>query len=79
MIRGANVVIAVIPLTSAASHLAPAQQPPAILEIDSVNLVAHFYDVTAATDPSKIGTNPNISPAVTRSFDRIAGLADIAG
>jgi len=51
--------------------------PPATLEIDSENLVEYFYDVTAASDPTKIGTNPNISPAVTRSFDRIVGLADI--
>jgi uncharacterized protein (TIGR03437 family) len=52
--------------------------PPVILEVDSENLVSYFYDVAAASDPTKIATNPNISPAVLRSsFDRIVGMADI--
>jgi len=77
MNRRATVVASV--LFAAAFHRCVIAQvlPPAILEIDSENLVEYFYDVTAASDPTKIGTNPNISPAVLRSFDRIVGLADI--
>lgn len=39
--------------------------PPSILEIDAENIVEYENDITVITDPSKLATNPNVSPAVT--------------
>jgi hypothetical protein len=49
--------------------------PPSVLIIDVANVVEYQNDVS---DPSKIGTSPNITPPVPiRTFETVMGLGDI--
>ena len=62
----------------AAAYPQVAPTLPATLEIDTENFVEYVDDLSAQSDPSKIGTNPNAIPvAVLPSFGRLVELADI--
>jgi hypothetical protein len=55
--------------------LALGQAPPAIFEIDVANYVEYQSDIS---DPSKLATNPSITPSVQpRNFFEATALADI--
>ena len=52
--------------------------PPSILVVDTESVVEYYNDIAAASDPSKIGTNPNPTPIVALPpFGRIVAFADI--
>ena len=71
--------LATVLCAAAYSQVALAQvATPSILEIDTENFVEYVDDITALSDPSKIGTNPNVTPvAVLPPFGRLVELADI--
>ena len=52
--------------------------PVTILEVDTENAVEYFNDITSQSDPSKIATNPGVTPVSgLPTFSRISDLADI--
>ena len=77
-IRETKVMAMVVFLVPLYCNLAVGQTPPTILEIDPENPVEYFNDLTSQSDPSKIATNPGVTPAgVLPTFGRTSGLADI--
>lgn len=78
MNRPSTTVTAALVLTAASWNLAPGQVlPPTIIEIDTENFVEYYDDPAAVSNPSKVGTSPNITPAAPPHFARIVGFADI--
>src|SRR5579872_3322446 len=61
MIRTANIVVALVPVAIAASHLVSAQQlPTTTLTVDLANTVEYQEDIY---DPTKFARNPNVTPS----------------
>src|SRR5215813_1986159 len=74
MTRLATAVAAVL-LAAGNGYLALGQAPPTILTIDVANLVEYQADIY---DPSKWGSNPNITPSAgAGEFGAVTLLADI--
>ncbi len=79
MIRKAETLAMTVLLVAAYCTPALGQAPPpTILEIDTENAVEYFNDIASQSDPSKIGTNPGVTPVGgLPAFSRLSGLADI--
>ena len=79
MIRKAATIAMTVLLAAVTCSLALGQAPPpTILEIDAENIVEYQNDITVLSDPSKIATNPNVTPAVPpRNFLWAVLIGDI--